>query len=128
MGNRRGECVAHLAICVCARSSELPVLREALEAGSHAHSEKGHSAELSTRRVINNPSAIDAQSRPLFPRPGRAQVGPPCFLDPPTSVGAIRPANAAHASAPSHPSAAISSRSACPTVGGDSFVGDGHRQ
>ena len=43
--------------------------------------------------------------------------GPPCFLEPPTSVGAILSAPSAHFFAPFHPFCDIRSHSVSPTVG-----------
>lgn len=52
--------------------------------------------------------------------------GPPCFFDPPTSVGAMASACSAHFAAPSQPFEDISSNRSWPTVKGCSRRVSGH--
>ncbi len=74
-------------------------------------------------------SAMEIPSTPSVAHCWRARVGPrsgpPCFLDPPTTVGPMRSARCCHAAAPGQPRAAIKSPTALPTVG-RAPCGDGH--
>ncbi len=53
--------------------------------------------------------------------------GPPCFLLPPTIVGAMAPARLAQAAAPGQPPSAIRSARTAPTVGTGPVAGAGQR-
>src|SRR5690348_8557068 len=74
-------------------------------------------------------SATPRPSTPSAAQAWRARVGPrsgpPCFLLPPTMVGAMAQARPAQASAPGQPPEAIRSRSVSPTVGGRRDEGAG---
>src|SRR5215510_7425117 len=67
-------------------------------------------------------SAMPSPFTPIAAQAARARVGPrsgpPCFLLPPTMVGAIPAARHAQATAPGQPREAIRSPRASPTVGG----------
>ncbi len=76
-------------------------------------------------------SAIPSPFTPIAAQAARARVGPrsgpPCFLLPPTMVGAIPAARRAQAAAPGQPREAIRSPRASPTVGGGAACGSGQR-
>ena len=74
-------------------------------------------------------SAIPFPSTPnvaqaFFARVG-PRSGPPCFLLPPTNVGAMSQAWSRHLEAPAQPLAAIKSNKALPTVGAAELRGTG---
>src|SRR5690554_6232383 len=66
------------------------------------------------------PSSFQAALDRVGPR-----SGPPCFLEPPTRVGAILLARLAQSFAPSQPFDPISSTRSSPTVGGGLMDGSG---
>lgn len=83
-------------------------------------------------RGKSDPGGSSAIPRPSTPRERharRARVGPrsgpPCFLDPPTIVGAMSWARKDHSFAPGQHLSDIWSASACPTVGGF-CISEGH--
>src|SRR5215831_9554494 len=76
-------------------------------------------------------SAMPSPFTPIAAQAARARVGPrsgpPCFLLPPTIVGAILVARRAQDAAPGQPREAIRSPRASPTVGGGAGRGSGQR-
>lgn len=76
---------------------------------------------MPTKLDAGNSSAMPLPSTPSVAHAFLARVGPksgpPCFLLPPTSVGAMSQASSRQAFAPSQPLATMRSYSASPTVG-----------
>ncbi len=76
---------------------------------------------IPTKSNVGTSSAMPLPSTPRLAQACLARVGPksgpPCFLLPPTSVGATSQALSLHACAPRQPLEAMRSPSAAPTVG-----------
>ncbi|MBT9154549.1 MAG: hypothetical protein DDT39_01227 [Firmicutes bacterium] len=123
--NGRRERIANLTIGGCFLSAELPMIRKALNARSHLNCEPRHTNEIFFGCCISDSHTINANRGPCFFARVGPRSGPPCFLLPPTSVGAISHARSRHCLASRQPFAAIRSKRASPTVGGGEASADG---
>src|SRR5579863_10169802 len=87
---------------------------------------------MPTKSLPGGSSAMPRPSTPSVDHALRARVGPrsgpPCFLEPPTTVGAISSAFLHHALEPFQPLAAIRSNSLSPTVCGGTEDLSGHEK
>ncbi len=106
---------------VIAQSSGKPWMRAAMRTVRRGSPEKSGSGACGAMVDPFTPRSAHARRARVGPR-----SGPPCFLEPPTSVGAIRFARAAQASAPFHPRSAMRSTRVSPTVGAGCGEGDGY--
>jgi hypothetical protein len=91
LGDRRREGVPDLSVGGCLAARKVPGVREPLQPGDHPGCQLRYPGrwELRAGAFISDAKPVDTQFAPGRAGAGRAEVRAPCFLLPPTIVGAL---------------------------------------